>query len=209
MISLISFTPPEAIVGTFEVSAISCVNSTFTPHNIPSFAMSVHIIASTPAFANSCAKSVAFIVDTSAHPSTATIPFIASIPTAIGYLAAISFTKAGLVSAIDPKINLSTPKSKYIFIVASSLIPPPSSIFKLQFSLIFLICSKLAGSPLKAPFKSTICNHLEPSSSKRLATCHGSSEYIFALSIRPFVSLTAFPSFKSIAGKISILFILS
>src|SRR5690606_8578481 len=63
--------------------------------------------------------------------------------------------------------------------------------------------SPLTGVPAKAPLRSTRCSRRAPASTQRCAIDTGSSPYTVESSIRPWRKRTQLPSFKSIAGIIS------
>ena len=90
--------------------------------------------------------------------------------------------------------------------VSRSLMPPPSciGISPPTALTIALIAASLTGLPAKAPFKSTKCRRLPPRSTQWRAMAPGSSENTVDSSIKPCLSLTQWPSLRSIAGIINI-----
>src|SRR5690554_7993001 len=68
--------------------------------------------------------------------------------------------------------------------------------------------SPFTGSPAKAPLRSTRCRRRAPAFTHLVAKSTGSSPHTVESSMRPWRSLTHLPSFRSIAGIISILFFL-
>src|SRR5689334_5601609 len=83
--------------------------------------------------------------------------------------------------------------------------PPPSWMGSLPATapaMARIPCSFLSR-PAAAPLRSTTCSRLAPNSSQRFAVAAGSSENTVALSIAPCFRRTHLPSFRSIAGMIS------
>ena len=95
---------------------------------------------------------------TSSQPLIATIPFLASIPTAIlsSYFSTANLTKSGFLRAEVPKITLAIPAFKYLSTHSILRIPPPTSTGILSSDTIVLMSSKFGISPDFAPSKSTI-----------------------------------------------------
>ena len=80
--SSIEAKPPDAMTGIEMRSASAMVASMLRPFSTPSRAMSVKMMAATPASSKRCAISSAVTCEVSAQPSTATLPSRASRPTA-------------------------------------------------------------------------------------------------------------------------------
>ena len=137
-------------------------------------------------------KSRALIFVCFTHPSTATIPSLASMPTAIfpGCFLQALITKSGFFKAIVPRITLSIPVDIHKSIVSRFLMPPPSCIFIFTFFIIFSTAFWFIGFPSKAPFKSTKCNQEHPDFKNEEALDTGSESKIVALFISPFSNLT-------------------
>ncbi|MPN32872.1 hypothetical protein SDC9_180355 [bioreactor metagenome] len=145
LISAREETPPEAITLTPLALASSAVASTFTPESIPSLLISVKIICSTPTAAIFFANSTAPIPPIMPQPSTATSPFLASIPTTTwpGNFWQASRTSSGSRTATDPKITRVTPSASIFSILANVRIPPPTCTGILTLAKILLITSVL------------------------------------------------------------------
>ncbi len=111
--SSIEAKPPEAITGIEMRSASAIVASRLRPLSRPSRAMSVKMIAATPASSNRCAISSAVTCEVSAQPSTATLPSRASRPTATrpGNFFAAPFTSSGSRTAAVPMMTRVMPLS--------------------------------------------------------------------------------------------------
>jgi len=90
--------------------------------------------------------------------------------------------------------------------VSKSLIPPPSWIGMSPPTALTIdrIAPSFTGLPANAPFKSTKCKRLPPWSTQWRAMAPGSSENTVDSSIKPCLSLTQWPSLRSIAGIINI-----
>ena len=66
--SEIERTPPDAITGTFVISSMLFMNSSFVPSNVPSVFISVTIKLAILNVENSSTRSVAKILDCSSQP---------------------------------------------------------------------------------------------------------------------------------------------
>ena len=75
-------TPPLAMTGVVSRAPSAAVASTFTPPSMPSRSISVWMMAAAPASSKRSASSRAVISPTSAQPSVATWPPLASMPMA-------------------------------------------------------------------------------------------------------------------------------
>src|SRR5215203_55012 len=161
------------------------------------------MIAATPASSNRRARSSALSSDVSAQPSTATLPFLASRPTAIrfGYFFAASFTSAGSRTAAVPMMTRLTPLPSQPSMVAMSRMPPPSCTQRPTVSRMRSTADTFIGLPAKAPSRSTTCRCLKPCVSKMCACAAGSRLNTVARAMSPSSRRTARPSFRSMAGN--------
>ena len=195
--------PPDAIISIPVLSDRSFVCSIFGPDNMPSFDISVYTIVFTPISFIASASEIAVLSLTFSQPSTATIPFFASIPTTICSAPKFSIAcliKSGFSTAFVPMIARYIPRLRTVSISSSVLIPPPSWTGTDTLSTIFFIVSEFTEWPPLAPSRSTVCINLAPSASKLSAISYGLSEYTVTSLKSPFFNLTHFPSFISIAG---------
>src|SRR3972149_8322949 len=121
--------PPDAITGVFTANKSSFKLDVFGPCSMPSFDMSVKIMAQGDVFPISLAKSIAIHSHREVQPFTATLPFFASIPTAIrpGNVLQSSSTHDGESMAFVPTITRSVPRSSIVLIDRVVLSPPPNS----------------------------------------------------------------------------------
>src|SRR3990167_10233471 len=119
--------PPDAITGVFTANKSSFKLEMFGPCSMPSFEISVKIIAHGDAFSISLAKSTAVHSHREVQPFTATLPFFASIPTAIrpGNVLQSLSTHDGESMAFVPTITRSTPRSSIVLTDWVVLKPPP------------------------------------------------------------------------------------
>ena len=116
----------------------------------------VRIPRSTISFANS----VAFIGVTSSHPSIATCPSFASIPSTIfsaPNFSIAALTKLGSLIAILPRMTRLTPQASLSSIAFNVRIPPPNCTGIDTASIICLITTSLTPLPSFAPSKSIRC----------------------------------------------------
>ena len=84
-----------------------------------------------------------------------------------------------------------------------SRIPPPTSTGPAKASMMRAMTSACLGSPANAPSRSTTCSSRPPCSRQSRACAAGSSPYTVTSSARPCLRRTHFPSFRSIAGSIT------
>ena len=199
-------TPPEAITGTESARARPAVASTFTPLIIPSRRMSVKTNASTPSPSNCRARSKRSWLDNLDHPSTASLPSLASSPTMMcaGNSAHRSATKCGTAIAFVPRMTNRTPAWMYASTVSSSRMPPPTWTGTSGWaSTMAWMMSAFFGSPATAPSRSTTWIRRAPASTQRDAIATGSSENTVAVSMRPSRRRTHLRSLMSMAGMTS------
>ena len=139
------------------------------------------------------------------------MPSLASKPTIICPANSLhaSRTKAGFLTAAVPIITSCKPKDRYFSMVAKSRIPPPNctGISADTAAKMARIAPKFLGSPANAPSKSTKCKRRAPCLSQCVAISAGWFENTVACSIKPCFRRTQLPSFKSIAGMSSIIFL--
>ena len=113
----------------------------------------------------------------STQPLTATLPFLASIPTAIlsPNAATRSEMNGSLSAARVPITTRATPMASAFSTDARVRMPPPSCTRRPR-PTILSTAPRLRGSPSKAPSRSTTCTHSEPAALNPAATATGSSE---------------------------------
>src|SRR3984957_19161993 len=209
--SSIDANPPEAMTGIEMRSASSMVASRLRPFNKPSRAMSVKMIAATPASSKRCAISSAVTSEVSAQPWTATLPSRASRPTATrpGNFFAALFTSSGSRTAAVPMMTRATPLASQASTVSRSRMPPPSCTGMVtDLSIISTACAFI-GLPAKAPSRSTTCRYSKPWAAKARACAAGSRLNTVARAMSPCSRRTHWPFFRSMAGnRITLLFLL-
>src|SRR3984893_3653263 len=201
--SSIEARPPDAMTGTEMRSASAIVASRLRPFRRPSRAMSVQMMAATPASSNRCAISSAVTCEVSAQPSTATLPSRASSPTATrpGNFLAAPFTNSGSRTAAVPMITRATPLASQASTVFKSRMPPPSCTGMVTaFSIASTACAFI-GLPAKAPSRSTTCRYSNPCAANACAFAEGSSLNTVARAISPCSRRTHWPFFRSMAGN--------
>src|SRR5438105_4814002 len=90
--------------------------------------------------------------------------------------------------------------------VSRSRMPPPSWIGMSESTaaMMSFTAASLRGLPATAPFRSTTCRRRAPWDAQCAAALPGASENTVAVSMRPCCRRTQWPSFRSIAGMISI-----
>ena len=106
--------PPEAVISSPGMVSSSRYRSMLVPCIVPSREISVAMIALTPTPAQRRQNATPGSGGTSFQPFTATRPFFMSTPTAIcaPYFCAISAVKAKSFTAMVPRMQRSTPKSR-------------------------------------------------------------------------------------------------
>ena len=170
-------------------SASAMVASRLRPFSRPSRAMSVKMIAATPASSKRCAISSAVTCEVSAQPSTATLPSRASRPTATrpGNFFAAPFTSSGSRTAAVPMMTRAMPLASQASTVARSRMPPPSCTGMVTaFSIASTACAFI-GLPAKAPSRSTTCRYSKPCAAKaarlrrRIEVEHGGARHVALL----------------------------
>ena len=160
----------------------------------------------TPAFAISLARTVTSTSPDTPQPSTATMPSLASIPTTTRspYFWQASFTRAGFLTATEPRITRCTPRESTSSMFSMVRMPPPSSTGILTVSTILFTTSRLTDLPARAPSKSTRCRNFPPLASHLAAISSGLSLNTVSWAKSPLNRRTHLPPRISIAGKITI-----
>ena len=158
----------------------------------------------TPSCSNCWLKSATQCSVTTAQPSMATLPSLASSPTIIcpANSRQASRTNRGFFTAAVPMMTSVKPRLRYFSMVAKSRMPPPSctGIWADTAARISAMAGKFLGSPANAPFKSTKCKRRAPCSSQCCAILAGLSEKTVACSIKPCLRRTHCPFLRSMAG---------
>ena len=201
--SSIDAKPPEAMTGMEIRSASSMVASRLRPFKRPSRAISVKMIAATPASSKRRAISSTVTCEVSAQPSTATLPSRASRPTATrpGNFLAAPFTSSGSRTAAVPMMTRVTPLASQASTVARSRIPPPSCTGMVTALSIDSTAAAFIGLPANAPSRSTTCRYSKPCAAKLCACAAGSRLNTVARAMSPCSRRTHWPFLRSIAGK--------
>ena len=102
--------------------------------------------------------------------------------------------------ATVPKITRAIPRRSHVSMVAMSRMPPPSWAGTVVALRIASTTAPFTGSPANAPFRSTKCNHSQPSSTNARACAVGSVLKTVVCAMSPLKRRTALPSLRSMAG---------
>src|SRR6266851_10481994 len=184
-------------------SASSMVASRLRPFSNPSRAMSVKMMAATPASSKRRAIPSAVTSEVSAQPSTATLPSRASRPTATrpGNFFAAPFTSSGSRTAAVPMMTRATPFANQASTVLRSRMPPPSCSGMVTALSIASTACAFIGLPAKAPSRSTTCRYSNPCAANVCAWAVGSRLNTVARAMSPCSRRTHWPFFRSMAGN--------
>ena len=134
---------------------------------------------SIPRSASAAITSVVPRSEASVQPSAATLPERESTEatTRSPCAAAIAAAMSGSRTAAVPSTTRSAPEEIASSTFFESRRPPPSCTGTLTAATIRRTCSRLTGSPARAPSRSTTCSQRAPPSTQRRAATTGSSSY--------------------------------